>query len=154
MAHTRSEDFFLGRECINLPKTRATTKLRDGETTIKIKVSLFEGGALAAERQIVQNAVFFVGNATTIKFWMCKFYCREILLSLRRLLKATNTVFLGRRGPRQSHGKATKKQRAKTSQVTKSLLLRRRGRGTRTGPLAAYSLGCFSRPLRASIRTP
>ena len=33
---------------------------RDGETTIKIKFSLFEGGgeALGAERKIVQNAVF------------------------------------------------------------------------------------------------
>ena len=46
------------------------------------------GGALVAERKIVQNAVFFfVGNATTIEFWKCKFYCREILLSLRRLLE-------------------------------------------------------------------
>ena len=32
---------------------------RDGETTIKIKFSVFEGGgALGAERKIVQNAVF------------------------------------------------------------------------------------------------
>ena len=28
-----------------------------------------------------------MGNATTIKFWNRKFYCRNILLSLRRLLK-------------------------------------------------------------------
>ena len=35
-------------------------KVRDGETTIKIKVSLSEGGGLGAERKIVQNAVFFV----------------------------------------------------------------------------------------------
>ena len=43
--------------------------VRDGETTIKITFSLFEGGGgLGAERKIVQNAVFFVGNATTIKF--------------------------------------------------------------------------------------
>ena len=33
-----------------------------------------------------KNAVFFVGNATTIIFWKRKFYCREILLSLRRFL--------------------------------------------------------------------
>ena len=32
--------------------------VRDGETTIKIKFSLFEGGALGAEGKIVQNAVF------------------------------------------------------------------------------------------------
>ena len=43
--------------------------LRDGETTIKITFSLFEGGgALGAERKTVQSAVFFVGNATTIEF--------------------------------------------------------------------------------------
>ena len=29
--------------------------------------------------------LLFVGNVTTIKFRNCKFYCREILLSLRRL---------------------------------------------------------------------
>ena len=30
--------------------------------------------------------LFFIGNATTIEFRKCKLYCREILLSLRRLL--------------------------------------------------------------------
>ena len=30
----------------------------------------------------------------------------------------------------------------------------RRGKGTRTGPLACESPGCFSRPFRASIRAP
>ena len=35
------------------------SKLRDGETTIKIKFSLFEGGGgLGAERKTVQNAAF------------------------------------------------------------------------------------------------
>ena len=32
--------------------------VRDSETTIKIKFSIFEGGAKGAERKIVQNAVF------------------------------------------------------------------------------------------------
>ena len=50
------------------PDSRASfqgsrTELRDGETTIKIKSSLFEGGegggVWGAERKIVQNAVFF-----------------------------------------------------------------------------------------------
>ena len=70
------------------PSIWARTSIRDGETTMKITFSLFEGGggAWGGERKVVQNAVFFVGNATTIKFWKCKFYCREILLSLRRLL--------------------------------------------------------------------
>ena len=49
----------------------APTVVRDGETTIKTKVLLFEGGggrALRAERKIVQNAAFRGKNATTIKF--------------------------------------------------------------------------------------
>ena len=32
------------------------------------------------------KTLVFKGNAMTIKFWKCKFYCREILLSLRRVL--------------------------------------------------------------------
>ena len=42
--------------------------LRDGEATIKIQFSLFEGWG--PWRQM--------GNATTIKVWKCKFYCRDI----------------------------------------------------------------------------
>ena len=41
---------------------------------------------LGAERENRPKTLFFVGNATTIKFWTCTFYCREVLLSLRRLL--------------------------------------------------------------------
>ena len=61
---------------------------RDGETTIKIKFSLFEGGggAFWGQRGKSSKTLFFVGNATTIRFRKCKFYCRGILLSLRRLL--------------------------------------------------------------------
>ena len=59
----------------------------DGETTIEIKFALLRGWALGAERTIVAKRCFVcVGNATTITFWKCKFYCREIFLSLRRLL--------------------------------------------------------------------
>ena len=35
---------------------------------------------MGAERKIVHKRCFFVGNATTIKFWKCKFYCREIFV--------------------------------------------------------------------------
>ena len=38
--------------------------------------------------------LFFVGNATTIKFLKCKFYCRELLLSLHRLLTSGSSTEL------------------------------------------------------------
>ena len=34
-----------------------------------------------------------MGNATTIEYWKCKFYCREVLLSLRRLLLKNQSLF-------------------------------------------------------------
>ena len=57
----------------------------------KNKICAFEGDRLWGQRgKLSKNTVFFlvffVGNATTIKFWKCKFYCREILPPLRRLL--------------------------------------------------------------------
>ena len=42
--------------------------VRDGETTIKIKISLFEGGGLEGQRGKSSKTLFFIGNATTIKF--------------------------------------------------------------------------------------
>ena len=75
-------------------KITCTTKnsggIRDGETTIKIKFALLRGVGLGGREQNRPKTLFFfffVGNATTIKFWKCKFYCREVLLSLRRLLR-------------------------------------------------------------------
>ena len=43
-------------------------KIRDGETTIKIKFSLLRGGDLGGREEIRPKTLFFVGNATTIKF--------------------------------------------------------------------------------------
>ena len=41
---------------------------RDGETTIKIKFPLFEGWGALGQRGKSSKTLFFVGNATTIKF--------------------------------------------------------------------------------------
>ena len=60
--------------------------VRESETTIKIKFALFRGGWAGGQGGKLPKTLFFMGNATTIKFWKCKFYCRDILLSLRRLL--------------------------------------------------------------------
>ena len=43
---------------------------------------LFPVGPWGKRGKSSQNAFIFWGNATTIKFWKCKFYCREILLSM------------------------------------------------------------------------
>ena len=50
------------------------------------KIFAFWGGGISGQRGKSSKMLFFVGNSTTIKFWNCKFYCREILLSLHRLL--------------------------------------------------------------------
>ena len=47
----------------------------------KNKMFAFEGGGLGAERENHPKTLFFTGNATTIKFWKCKFYFREKNLS-------------------------------------------------------------------------
>ena len=52
----------------------------------KNKIFGFWGGGAWGQRGKSSKTLFFVGNAATIKFWKCKFYCRKILLSLRRLL--------------------------------------------------------------------
>ena len=55
----------------------------------KNKICAFQGGALlwgGGQRGKSSKTLFFVGNATTIKFKNSKFYCRKILLSWRRLL--------------------------------------------------------------------
>ena len=55
----------------------------------KNKICIFQGGGWAGgQRGKLSKTLFFVGNATTIKFWKWIFYCREILLSWRRLLNA------------------------------------------------------------------
>ena len=52
----------------------------------KNKIGGFEGGwGVGAERKIVQNRCFFLGNAMTIQLWKCKYHSREIDLSLRRI---------------------------------------------------------------------
>ena len=60
--------------------------VRDGETTIKIKLCAVEGGGTGGQKENHPRPLFFVGNATTIKFGKCKFYCQEMFLSLRGLL--------------------------------------------------------------------
>ena len=42
--------------------------VRDGETTIKIKFALFEGVGLGDREGNRPKTLFFVGNATIIKF--------------------------------------------------------------------------------------
>ena len=63
------------------------TLLGDGETTIKIKFSLFEGGggSWGAERKIVQNAVFR-GTRHDNKISKVQILLSRNLLSLHRLL--------------------------------------------------------------------
>ena len=61
--------------------------IRHGETTIKIEFSLLrERGPRLGREENRSKTLVFVGNATTIRILKsAKFYCREILLSLRRL---------------------------------------------------------------------
>ena len=44
------------------------------------------GGVGRGQGGKLSKMLFFMGNVMTIKFWKWKFYCREILLSWRRLL--------------------------------------------------------------------
>ena len=48
--------------CLNM------ANLRDGETTIKIKFALLRGVGLGGGEENRPKTLFFVGNATTIKF--------------------------------------------------------------------------------------
>ena len=43
-------------------------KVRDGETTIKIKFSLLRGGGLGGREENRPKTLVLVGNATTIKY--------------------------------------------------------------------------------------
>ena len=61
-------------------------RIRESETTIKIKFAFFGGGAGGAERKIAQNSIFH-GKRHDNNFLKVNFYCREILLSWRRLLQ-------------------------------------------------------------------
>ena len=55
----------------------------------KNNIFAFEGrGGLGGREENRLKMLVFVRIATTIKFRKCKFYSREILLSLRRLLTA------------------------------------------------------------------
>ena len=72
----------------NAPFSGFLTNIRESETTIKIIFALFRGGGWeGGQGGKLSKTLFFMGNVMTIKFWKCKFYCREILLSWRRLLK-------------------------------------------------------------------
>ena len=53
--------------------------------SLRVLFLVCRGPLGGAERKIIQKTLFLVGNAVTIKFRKCKFYCRSILL-LRRLL--------------------------------------------------------------------
>ena len=44
------------------------TKIRDGETTIKIKIAVLRGGGIGGREAKSSKALLFMGNATTIKF--------------------------------------------------------------------------------------
>ena len=81
----------LGRR---LPRQHVPTTIRDSETTIKIKFCVSEGGGLGRREENRPKMLFFflVGSATTIKFWKFKFYRREILLSLHRLLYDSSQI--------------------------------------------------------------
>ena len=60
----------------------------------KNKICVFGGGGLAGgQRGKLSKTLFFMGNATTIKFWKWNFYCRGILLSRRRLLETLILFF-------------------------------------------------------------
>ena len=79
----------------------ASRKVRNGETTIKLKFSLFEGGgALGAERKIVQNAVFR-GKRHDNKILKSLISFSKILLSLRRLLQYYVRISCGQSASRK-----------------------------------------------------
>ena len=59
-----------------------------------IKFAVLRGVKNWGRRGKSSKTRFFVGNATTIKYWMCNFYCWEILLSLRRLLSRGNNFVI------------------------------------------------------------
>ena len=69
---------------------------RDGEMTIKIRFALW-GGGLGGREENRPKTLVFVGNATPIKFWKCKFYCRENLLLHRLLILSKNSCVLDAR---------------------------------------------------------
>ena len=50
------------------PTARMSMTLRDGETTIKIKFALLRGVGLGDREENRPKTLYFVGNATTIKF--------------------------------------------------------------------------------------
>ena len=90
IARAESSDFAMklgnkGNFWLACPKSEGVAFFREGETTIKMKFALLRGVGTGGTGENRPKTLFFVGNAT-IKFWKCKFYCREILLSLRRLL--------------------------------------------------------------------
>ena len=64
-----------------------SARFRDGQTTIKTKLRFSGGVGHSGQTGKSSKTLFFVGNVTTIKLKNCKFYCRDILLSLRRLLE-------------------------------------------------------------------
>ena len=103
----------------------------------KNKIWGLRGVGLGDREENCPKTLFFVGNATTIKFWKCKFYCREILLSLRRLLEKQ----VGGGGETQGRGKHTIKPLPKNGFGPPPLMIRfcsrnvilLRGNGDRPG---------------------
>ena len=53
--------------CVVLPQ-KSLSYFRESETTIKIKFALFRGGWAGGQGGKLSKTLFFVGNATTIKF--------------------------------------------------------------------------------------
>ena len=68
----------------------------------KNKICAFQGGWAGGQRGKLAKTLLFMGNVMTIRFRKWKFYCREILLSWRRLLvrRESRTEFSGPLGPR------------------------------------------------------
>ena len=62
---------------------------------MKIKICVFEGGGNGGREENRPKMLFSVRNAMRIQFGNCKFYCREVLLSLRRLLFGVGFRWVG-----------------------------------------------------------
>ena len=56
--------FAVGQVTHEIPRTR----IRESETTIKIKFALFRGGGQGGQRGKLSKTLFFMGNVMTIKF--------------------------------------------------------------------------------------
>ena len=123
------------------------TKIRDSETTVKIKLHFFGGGGGNwGQRGKSPKTLLFIGNATTIKIWNCKFDCWEILLSLSW---PSNPCFCGKKAriPRRKQGFSSRLsawnpwKRAKTHKKARKAKARKtkKARTGRSGYLCVLS---------------